>query len=394
MLNLVSGGAGESASNRADDQAGDSAGDQAEDSAGDRAGDGEQGPPGGIGRPRLVRGREPLWRSSDCVQLGPDPRCAVAVDGLSPPLAELICRLDGTRTAQLLVADAVAAGATAAEARDLLAELATAGLVEDAELAGAPPDELAADAQAWCSRTGRGGGELTARRAAAAVEVHGDGRLAVTVAVLLAASGVGSVLTRPSGRVTRYDVGLGYLAGDVARSRAAAAEAAVARHRPAGPRRPRQAGQRSSGWAPDTSDVAVVADSAVHDAMLATRLVADGVPHLAVQVLDGRAVVGPFVLPGRTGCLRCIDRYRSERDPCWPRIAAQLARRPAAVSHAGAAIAAGIAVEQVLGLLCGPGEPATTLTRLDLDPLTGRLARRPWSAHPGCGCGAAPARNG
>ena len=364
-------------------------------------------------RPRLVRGHEPLWRSRGCVQLGLDPRWAIAVDGLSPALAELVRRLDGTRGAAELVADAVAAGARAGDAAALLADLAAAGVIEDAELADPLPDELAADVQAWRVRTGGAARALVDRRRAATVRVHGDGRVGVAVAVLLAAAGVGHVISTAGGRVTRGDVGIGYLGDEVDRPRRAAAARAVERHRTpvapgtavarpartAVPDQPRVAEMGTVGTVGtvaavvDVVDVAVVADAAVHDTMLATRLVGERVPHLAVQVVDGRAVVGPLVFPGRTGCLRCADLHRSERDPCWPRLAAQLAGRPSTASHAGTAVAAGLAAEQVLGLLAGSGEPATIGAGLDLDPLTGVVLREPRPAHPECGCGAAPKRS-
>jgi bacteriocin biosynthesis cyclodehydratase domain-containing protein len=332
-----------------------------------------------ISRPRLAGGREPLWRNAKCVQLGVDPRYAFVVEGLSPALAELICRINGTRTMQQLVTEAVTAGASAAEATGLLGDLAAAGLIEDAEDADLVPAELAADIDTWNLRSGRTGGELLAQRAAATVEVYGSGRVAIAVAMLLAASGVGRPLARPAGHVTRADIGIGYAGHDIGHPRETAATAAIRRHRAS-------VGPARGSPAPD---VAVVADSAVHDATLAVRLVAERVPHLAVHVRDGRAGVGPFVLPGRTSCLRCASLHRSDHDPCWPRLAAQLASRPAAASHCATAVAAGIAVEQVLGLLAGSGEPATVEATVDLDPLTGRLASRTRPPHPACGCGAA-----
>lgn len=335
-----------------------------------------------IHRPQLSSGREPLWRNGSCVQLGLDPRSALVVDGLSPALAELIRRIDGTRTIRQLVVEAVTAGASEIEAAGLLADLAAAGLIEDAEGADLVPAELAADIGAWTLRSGRTGGELLAQRSAATVEVYGSGRVAIAVAMLLAASGVGRPLARPNGHVTRADIGIGYGRQDIGQPREAAAAAAIRRY------------QASAGraFATPAPEVAVVADSAVHDATLAVRLVAERVPHLAVHIHDGRVDVGPFVLPGRTSCLRCASLHRSDHDPCWPRLAAQLAGRPAAASHTATAVAAGMAVEQVLGLLAGSSEPSTVEATIDLDPLTGRLTSRTLPPHPACGCGAA--RNG
>ncbi|MFT4294802.1 MAG: hypothetical protein QM582_05250, partial [Micropruina sp.] len=49
-------------------------------------------------------------------------------------------------------------------------------------------------------------------------------------------------------------------------------------------------------------------------------------PHLVVCGSDLGVAVGPFVLPGRTACLRCEDLHRAGRDPAWPQLLAQLSR--------------------------------------------------------------------
>jgi len=290
--------------------------------------------------------------------------------------------LDGTRTAAELVRGAVAAGASAAEATGLLTELTAAQLVEDA--GQAIPDGLAPDVERW-RRQGRTGAEVLDLRAAASVEVHGSGRVAIMVAVLLAATGTGRVLPRTDGRVVPGDVGAVFDRLDVGQQRAVATAARIRRHQALGVR-------------PDTGpvDLAVVADEAVHDVALATKLITERTAHLAVHVRDGRAVVGPLVLPGRTACLRCVNLHRSRDDPCWPRLAAQLAGRRSEASHTGTSVAAGIAVEQLLDLLTGTRTKAAVVdgdgeaVEAELDPLTGRLTKRTWPAHPQCGCGAAP----
>lgn len=48
-------------------------------------------------------------------------------------------------------------------------------------------------------------------------------------------------------------------------------------------------------------------------------------PHLFVAAYGARAVVGPLVLPGRTGCLRCRHLHRRDADPSWPVVAVQWA---------------------------------------------------------------------
>ncbi len=40
-----------------------------------------------------------------------------------------------------------------------------------------------------------------------------------------------------------------------------------------------------------------------------------GLPHLMVRLTEGDAVVGPFVVPGRTACLRCLDAHHADGRP-------------------------------------------------------------------------------
>jgi bacteriocin biosynthesis cyclodehydratase domain-containing protein len=334
-------------------------------------------------RLRLVAGRAVLHRDGGSLQLGLDPRHAVVVEGLSAGQADVVSRLDGRHSTDELLARAAEAGSDHAATLRLLDELAAARLIGPADRSDHPPQPLAADAATWGLRTGRRAGELLARRAAATVQVHGDGRVAVGVATLLAAAGVGAVLVSATGRVSGQDVGTGYLPRDVGQPRAATAAHAVHRARTvAAPDLP-----------PGPPDAVVLADSAVWDPSLALRLATERLPHLAVHAREASVVVGPLVLPGRTSCLRCADLHRTDADPCWPRLAAQLATLPAVAELACAQVAAGMAAEQVLALLTGrgeaPDEPPATETTFELDPLHGTLVRRRWPPHPRCGCGAA-----
>jgi bacteriocin biosynthesis cyclodehydratase domain-containing protein len=306
-------------------------------------------------RPRL---RHPaLHRAPDVLQFGADPAGALVVDGLTPPLARMVDALDGARPLARVLADAVAAGASPAAARSVLERLHAADLL-------AAPE--GADALA-----GRG------------VVVHGGGRVAVAVACLLAAAGVGRVLVEAEGTVVREDTGTGLLAGDVGRPARIAVEEAVARTaaRPAPERRP--AARRGAAA---RADLVVLADVARPDPVTAHRLVLDGRPHLPVAVVDGAGSVGPLVVPGRTPCLRCEDLVRADEDPTWPRVAAELGARRTPASPPAAAGAAALAVTEALALLHG-ATPASWGTTLHL-AADGTRRDRPVGRHPGCGCDA------
>ena len=115
--------------------------------------------------------------------------------------------------------------------------------------------------------------------------------------------------------------------------------------------------------------------------------------------------VGPLVLPGSTGCLRCLDLHRCDRDPDWPLVAAQLDhRRPpypraarwpssprlalaaAVAAHAGRLAHAGARID-------GPRDPVRRWRRhAELASAHATPSGAPANAHPLCGCRWADAR--
>jgi hypothetical protein len=77
----------------------------------------------------------------------------------------------------------------------------------------------------------------------------------------------------------------------------------------------------------DKPDLVVLAGPAAEaDRVAIDRLAAAGQPHLVARTGFGRAVLGPFVLPGVTACLRCHDLGRRDVDPAWPLMVFQLAQ--------------------------------------------------------------------
>jgi hypothetical protein len=226
--------------------------------------------------------------------------------------------------------------------------------------------------------------EVMRGRRAAAVVVHGAGRVGVSLATLLGAAGVGRVHVADRGPVRPGDVApAGFAAADVDRSRSAAAADALRRAAPEV-----QSDAPPPGRRPD---LVVIASTDPVDTSLRTALVRGRVPHLVAGVRETTAVVGPLVLPGRTGCLRCGDLHRVDRDPAWPVVAAQLVgvrrRREEPCDVALATLAAGLAALQVLAHL--DGRPVAAIgASLELGLTDWRLRRRTWPGHPRCDCGA------
>jgi len=145
---------------------------------------------------------------------------------------------------------------------------------------------------------------------------------------------------------------------------------------------------RAEGVSPVTgaaSVVLVAARGAVRRGRL-DELLQAGRPHLVVSGLPTGWEVGPFVVPGRTACVRCVDAARAERDPRRAVVADQLARSsaPVPVSPTLQTAALALAVREVLSYVDGD-IPATWSTSLLLGP-SGVPEARGWARHPLCGC--------
>ena len=150
----------------------------------------------------------------------------------------------------------------------------------------------------------------------------------------------------------------------------------------------------TAAGAPAGVDLVVLADSLAADPRLVRDLQGAGVPHLPVRVRDGTGVVGPLVIPGLSSCLMCADLHRTDRDPAWPALAAQLRasgrhRRPAdAAGHRGTGAGARCSRSSPR---CGvrqagrsPAPPVPSLTSLPCLPRPRRRSTRPskWISPP------------
>lgn len=120
-----------------------------------------------------------------------------------------------------------------------------------------------------------------------------------------------------------------------------------------------------------------------------------GTPHLVVRLTEGRATVGPFVVPGQTACLRCLDAHHTDADPCWPLLVAQYAsltsrERPDGVPEPVDGLVATVALAWAARDLTSYAEgrrPSTWSTTIRFDPHLTAIETRAWLRHPACGCG-------
>jgi hypothetical protein len=374
-------------------------------------------------RPAIKPGLLVVWRDEDTLQIGIDPRRAVALSGMGRAAA-LIGLLDGSREHSQVLAAAEELGISRDAADRVIGLLAAAGAVQDFPAAAlrALPDgpraRLARELATVSLAHGHadGGARVLARRQAASVRVYGAGPVGPEIASLLTASGVGHVTctgplgqpgaparrrrprrsstpapaTPPSGRTADPPPGSTpppHRAPPPGRTpetlpgSAPATPALASRPPRSTPRR----GQASHSQPPD---LVVLADG--YPPEVPAELVASGVVHLAASAREAIGVVGPLVLPGESACLGCVELSRADRDPAWPFILAQLAgqaAQPVACAATLATAVAAQAVTQVLSCL-DLAQPADAVINgtLELVAPNWQWRRRSWPRHRQCPC--------
>lgn len=335
---------------------------------------------------RLRTGLRVIWRARDEVQIGTDPRWAIRLTGLSTAEIDLLRGLDDGAGTRGLSALARSRGIPAARWEALRAALARAQVTTREGSTRLAAGDLAPitgpDAATWTRLLDDGGGaRLLAARRDRTVGLLGAGRLGLSMAVTLAAAGVGAVLIEDALPVAPTDLGVGgYTVRDLQLPRSEAAARVLRTIAP---------DVRTTGPAGTRPDVMVLVEHGAADAHRARILMSTAVVHLSVVVREADVMVGPLVVPGRSACLRCLDLHRTQADARWPAVAAQLAAAPAQPGGGEesvlAAIAGALAAGQVLAQLDGTG-PRTLGAALEIRLPDAVPRLRDWPVHPTCGC--------
>ncbi|MBD8506667.1 cyclodehydratase [Hoyosella sp. G463] len=141
----------------------------------------------------------------------------------------------------------------------------------------------------------------------------------------------------------------------------------------------------------------ILADQPLFPPHLTDMLALAGRPHLLVRTRAQQALIGPLVLPGISSCSRCADLFRTDKDPAWPYVAAQLASTTATASQATIHTTVGYTLAQIEAMVrawrdATDGQ-ATSWPELDvlgstveIDPRDGTITLRQWPRHPLCRC--------
>jgi len=350
-------------------------------------------------RPQLTPALHRLWRDGSTLQLGLAPgRCAVITDADHDVIA-LLDQLDGTRTLDDITAEAASEstdGLTLAMTETLLRQLSQNGLLVDAStstealhrLPSIERTRLRDDMGAWSTATTGidGAHGVLARRRRAWIDIRANGRLGFACARLLATAGIGRLtIADPTLVEAQALAPLGPTRDHLGQRTSQAVYDDLSAHAPATRRTPRM----SSG--PDVTLI-IETEPLINLDVIDDLMRRDAV-HLPVVQRGGGFVLGPLVLPGRSACVRCVDHMRTEQDPAWPWMTAQLRTDPRAARAAVAAhdsvlgtAAAALLCLQVLTYIDGETAPLLVDAIGHLALPHGQLERVPAAAHPACGC--------
>jgi hypothetical protein len=316
----------------------------------------DNGPVLSSDRPVLPGWLPVLQRASGVVQVGLDPRAGLIVEGVPDALPDLLSLLDGAHSVAELTAEAADRGIGEDVLLQVLRSLAAAGLLDSPATGPARP---------------LGGGR---------VRLIGAGALGQETAYALLAAGVGELhLVDPD----PVDL-LRYPRPGLATSQARALAAALQEHRVT----LRVADHWSDPSLPTPELTVIATDRYEPDRAIGLDYLRDDHPHLYLRPLPGGAIVGPFVRPGLTPCLGCLDLVRAGADPDWPTLLAQLCRRQAIVEPLLARWAAVTAVTQLAADL--NARPGTLAGTMEMTAPDCEMRYRRWPMHPACGCGWLP----
>lgn len=295
-------------------------------------------------RPRLRPDVPVLWRGQDCIQVGDD----IVIDQVTRSMVAWLTSLDG-RSGLDVIEESLTIPES--DARRLVRAVVAAGALEDAAripdcLRWAPqPRRDALTQEFWaalhCYRDLDTAFDAMARRERIRVAVVGDGALAHELSASLSLA--------------------------------------------------------DSLSDPDSSTIAILANSPHPDVPAAFDDPLLDRPHLHVGCRGDRAVVGPLVIPGRTACLRCGHLHRRDADAAWPLLSVQWAQagadpRLTATDPLLTRQAATMALLLVRAWADQPDDPsAWSGFAVDLRLPLGLATREDRPPHPLCGCRWTPA---
>lgn len=134
------------------------------------------------------------------------------------------------------------------------------------------------------------------------------------------------------------------------------------------------------------ADLVLLASSGELDRELLAPVARAGQPHLPVRLVDGLAILGPFSVPGRSACLRCVDLHRAAEDSAHLLLVDRYVHAPPGSTDLVLGTLAMAWAVRDLATFAAGGCPSTWSRTVRIDPAVGEVAAQAWWRHPECGC--------
>ena len=283
-------------------------------------------------RPMIRPGVRILRRDLQTMQIGHEwPGVVLLAD--SPALQAVLAAVDGCRDATAVVMAASAGGRTPDDCAEALDLLIDTGAVVDSATVTSPAGAAASWGALWLLAGPEAtAADVVAMRRECRVHVSGEGVIVDILRQLL-----------PQAQLT--------LTAD-----------------------------------PADATLLVLGDRREPDRARSDDAMRSGLPHVWGYLRDLVGVVGPFVVPGSSACLRCVDISRRELDPSWPML---LAAAPTADPPEDPVMATlvGAAVAQDVAAWASGYQPRTWDAVVEISYGGSAIEQQARPPHPQCGCG-------
>lgn len=336
--------------------------------------------------------QQPLWRDPFELQIGVGKN-AIRLGKLSPAQERLIATLYKGIADQQLPLVQKQLGLSDSETTDVIDRVGGALLIEppaDSKLKLS--DDFVAGAFADIIRASLlhsvDGEAVLIGRGERTVFIDDLSRAGLSVALGLAAAGVGHLLSSDEAKVDAVNIGpVGYPSQFAGHPRIDALRSLLA----ASPNGMKVA---SSIGFPENKlqkvDCAILIGQQVIDPKRYERWLGREVAHIAVTFDSNFVSVSPMIIPGASACLLCLEKARTKKDSKWPVLASQMITSQKRFDDVASALfAAGLVIQKILatadeiaGFTVAP--PKSVGYQLEL--ASGLLTEFTWPASTDCEC--------
>lgn len=274
--------------------------------------------------PRLQPGLPVLTRSQSEIQLGLNPLTSIRFPIEFKPV---LSRCDGATEFAEILELASALNFDVESTKNVISNLigTNALVLETPDLGEISTNQKShlLDAQ----RATQNNAEAVSKRTNCRIEIYGLGRIGMTISLLLGNSGFSNLRLVDAQPVTNTDLlPWGASRIDLGTRRDNVAETLLSRIHREQTRKPNYRDSRQ-----DTSLIIYVTDPnsdfPFFEPDLADEATAHDIPYLIIGASSTISTVSSVLIPGESGCVRCLHLSQTDRDSAWPVLVAQLVGR-------------------------------------------------------------------